>query len=259
MKGKTMPDLVSVSWDLQDPATLTQQLEEAGCDFSELITSLACEFIETAPLGDDVRLVGVCSDRWTTSLVFNTDGGSYTVAFRGKKILTGIIVAPAVYDEELDAYAVPLVVQRHRFGGLHTPVSRHLNKVDRRLFTESQWSVLQELGTGRLELPRGFIKPGESLEMAALREAREEIGLVVTDDTVVTQIGIYEPQADFVALMVPIMHVDNVEIGEQPSAEDEGITDRLCITGEQMTELVRRGVICDGNTLAAIAALLSLE
>lgn len=83
--------------------------------------------------------------------------------------------------------------------------------------------IRQSYGTQRWTLPGGAVKRRETLKEAALRETREEAGIVVDNPDAVTLLGVYGNfkfgKSDHVAVFVvrdwEQRDVDNIEISDR--------------------------------------------
>ena len=83
-------------------------------------------------------------------------------------------------------------------------------------------------------LPGGFVDKGETLEQAAVREAREETGLEVK---LVALLGCYsDPKRDARGHTVSAVFVG--EAGGEPQAADDAVGVRLCYADDPLEDLV---------------------
>lgn len=111
-----------------------------------------------------------------------------------------------------------------------------------------------------LELPRGCIDPSDKgPEAAALREGKEEAGLIPSSKTKVTSLGDYAPDTGLIAYVAALIFADEMQhLGDdfEPSP-DEAIHEVKFFTPRELFELFRNGgsseyEIADGHTMAAL-------
>lgn len=116
---------------------------------------------------------------------------------------------------------------------------------DGRLAVVRQWRLALDEWT--LELPRGGADPGESGRDAAVRELREETGLIAAD---ARQIGIFHPDSGTLSSRVAVVAA-TVEDPE-PADEGDGEVDRWrWMSVDEIDRAIADGRIRDGMSLAA--------
>jgi ADP-ribose pyrophosphatase len=110
------------------------------------------------------------------------------------------------------------------------------------------------IGTESLELPRGAIEPGEALEAAALRELREETGLV---GSLATVVGRIYPETGLIEQAMPVVAVDGSDEGYGAVIEPlESILPGIVWdTLVGWDEALRSGRVVCGTSIAALALL----
>lgn len=110
-----------------------------------------------------------------------------------------------------------------------------------------------------LELPRGIRKPDETPEQCALREAQEECGVVITDDTQIINLGIHDPDTGIVYQEVPIIALTNVEVDEAKVSRDvsESTLAPVVLSLREFLDGVSSGQIKDGWIRSAVLVALA--
>jgi len=114
------------------------------------------------------------------------------------------------------------------------------------------------LGAASLEFPRGGCEPGESPEEAAVRELREEAGLIAT---ATRDIGLLHAETGLIESGV---HVVSATVAGGPGGGArpevmESVAAPVWVTREGMLDLLGRGKVTCGVTLAAFALVLAAE
>jgi ADP-ribose pyrophosphatase YjhB (NUDIX family)/choline kinase len=104
-------------------------------------------------------------------------------------------------------------------------------------------------GRWSLEFPQGGVEPGESFESAALRELREETGLLGTDPTVLAE-GLHEA-GDWATQSFSVVRVWAGGRRRQILESGELGMRVRCIRRDQILRHVRSGLLHDAATLAA--------
>lgn len=103
-------------------------------------------------------------------------------------------------------------------------------------------------GRELLEIPAGKLEPGENPRAAAIRELREECGLLADQ---VTELGCIYPSVGYDDEIIHLYLARGLHQTEAQPDEDEFISlERRPL--EELTELVMAGEIRDAKTVAAI-------
>ena len=110
------------------------------------------------------------------------------------------------------------------------------------------------LGGYSVEIPRGKRHMGESPEAAAERETAEELGCSTLS---VERMGVVAPDDGFVCNVVPLVLVRVT--GKMRANEDEGITQMLVLSLDDVLDLIKDGEIVDSFTQAAALRMLMRE
>jgi ADP-ribose pyrophosphatase len=105
-----------------------------------------------------------------------------------------------------------------------------------------------------VEIPRGAKLPGEALEACALREAREECGVVLTPPSQVIDLGSLEPDTGIIAADVPVFVITNCTIDESKVNRDisESTLGPVVLSRENLRQMIRERTIKDALLLAAL-------
>jgi ADP-ribose pyrophosphatase len=91
-----------------------------------------------------------------------------------------------------------------------------------------------------LELPRGGIQSGETIEEAALREVKEETGLVASS---VTFLGKMAPDTGVLSSVIPVF-IGKISAQEESNPEySEAIADVISFTKDELKEGLMQGFI----------------
>jgi 8-oxo-dGTP pyrophosphatase MutT (NUDIX family) len=106
-----------------------------------------------------------------------------------------------------------------------------------------------------LEVPRGFVDPGESPEEAAIRELKEETGLVCRPERLIP-LGTCMPEAGLIAAQVALFGA--LDCWEETRTERPEIGLGKCekFTMHQTKELLREMTLGDTTTSLALHRLL---
>lgn len=91
-----------------------------------------------------------------------------------------------------------------------------------------------------LELPRGVVQPNETTEAAALREVKEETGLVASS---LTFLGDVAPDTGALSSIVPVFIGKISSQGESNPEYSEAIADVISFTKEELNEGLIKGVL----------------
>ena len=154
-----------------------------------------------------------------------------------------------VFRVEVDRVVLPhgreatLEVVRHAASAILIPMPDPDHVV---LIRQYRYAVDRELW----ELPAGTLDPGETPEVAAVRECHEEIGLV---PTTVERLGAFLPtpgycDEEMVFFRLTGLHTPDHEAALDP---DEHIEPRV-VTLDEARAMVRRGDIVDMKTALAL-------
>lgn len=109
-----------------------------------------------------------------------------------------------------------------------------------------RYAVKKEL----LEITAGKLEPGEDPQSAAVRELREETGLLCKN---LTKLGEFYASPGVYDEVIHIYFTDDVTfVGEQPDA-DEFVT-VVRMKPEEIEKMIAEGLVQDGKTVYAFAA-----
>ena len=102
------------------------------------------------------------------------------------------------------------------------------------------------------EFPRGATAEGETAEQSAVRELREETGLVAQS---VTSLGRFSPDSGLIGNMhlIALAQLSADAEGALELQYDEAITDARFVAENQLRKMISDGDIFDGATLSAVA------
>ncbi len=103
-------------------------------------------------------------------------------------------------------------------------------------------------GQKLLEIPAGTLEEGESPRETALRELREEGGIVARSLKFVTRFYV---APGYSTELIHLFYVDEFDIVENSPEEDEDI-EILWVREEEALRMVRRGQIIDAKTIIAL-------
>ncbi|BCU67080.1 NUDIX hydrolase [Sulfolobales archaeon HS-7] len=104
------------------------------------------------------------------------------------------------------------------------------------------------IGKWIFELPAGTIDEGESPEQAAIRELREETGLVSSD---LKKLLDFYPSPGISNEIMHVFLANNCEKGDQ-ALEDYEVIELVPLEREQILSMIREGKIEDGKTIASL-------
>lgn len=99
------------------------------------------------------------------------------------------------------------------------------------------------------EVMAGNVDPGEAMEVAAIRELKEETGYI---PDAIRFIGSIYPSVGYCTERIDIFYADVHEPGETDFDPDENI-ETVLVTEEEMDSMIRAGKVQDAKTLAAWA------
>ena len=103
-------------------------------------------------------------------------------------------------------------------------------------------------GQRLIEIPAGTLEEGESPEETALRELKEEGGIIARNLKFVTKFYV---APGYTTELIHLFYVDEFDIVENEPEEDEDI-EILWIEDEEALRMVRRGEIVDAKTIIAL-------
>lgn len=110
-----------------------------------------------------------------------------------------------------------------------------------------------------LEIPRGVRKPGESNGDCAKREANEECGATLTEQSQVIELGSLEPDTGVMRNRVPVVLITNVQVDPAKVRRDvsESELRAIRLTKAKFMAKVRSGELKDALLLAAYTQALA--
>ncbi len=103
-------------------------------------------------------------------------------------------------------------------------------------------------GQRLIEIPAGTLEEGESPDETALRELKEEGGIIARNLKFVTKFYV---APGYTTELIHLFYVDEFDIVENEPEEDEDI-EILWIEDEEALRMVRRGEIVDAKTIIAL-------
>ncbi len=103
-------------------------------------------------------------------------------------------------------------------------------------------------GQRLIEIPAGTLEEGESPDETALRELKEEGGIIARNLKFVTRFYV---APGYTTELIHLFYVDEFDIVENEPEEDEDI-EILWIEDEEALRMVRRGEIVDAKTIIAL-------
>lgn len=101
-----------------------------------------------------------------------------------------------------------------------------------------------------IQFPAGGIDNGESAVEAAKRELLEESGYI-TDDLI--KIGMFEPSVGMIKDMSHVFIANELSLAQVPTQTDFEQTEVLLRRVDEFEDMIKRGEIWNGQTLAAWA------
>lgn len=130
-------------------------------------------------------------------------------------------------------------------------VARHCGRIG--LVSVSRYPI----GQASIEIPRGMVDEGETLEQAACREMGEELGVQSASCTVVGQI-----YADTGMIGAPV-NIALADVGEPPHDSSRDVEEPLGAvlwkTPEEIEQLIARGELRCAITMAALAIVATRD
>lgn len=107
------------------------------------------------------------------------------------------------------------------------------------------------VGTDRYELglPKGLVDEGESIKSAAIRELKEETGLVTSH---VKELGDLSLAANFMAFRLRVVLAMDLEWGSAEGGDEPEELELVPATWEEVREWMADGRIQEARTLAAL-------
>jgi len=113
------------------------------------------------------------------------------------------------------------------------------------------------IGQSSIEIPRGMVDDGETLEQAASREMTEELGVRSSSCTVIGHLF-----ADTGMIGAPV-HIALAEVEEEPVGlgrdQEEPLGAVLWKSPQELAELIQRGELRCAITIAALAIVASRD
>ena len=105
-----------------------------------------------------------------------------------------------------------------------------------------------------LEIPRGAKLPNEELEQCAIREAREECGVILTSSSKVIELGPLEPDTGIIAADVPVFLIANCEVDLNKVNRDvsESKMGPVILSRDELRTRIQNKEIKDAQLLAAL-------
>jgi 8-oxo-dGTP pyrophosphatase MutT (NUDIX family) len=144
----------------------------------------------------------------------------------------------------------PKVIRGNRVGGVAIlPIVGHkigLVEIYRPTLKKNCW-----------ELPHGFIDTNESDVAAAVRELREETG-IVTDESDCIYLGNVAPDAGIIGATMSVYFAQNASVSTNVMPE-LGLKRVKFFNMLEVNEMIDRSVITDGITLATLLKYLSAK
>lgn len=115
-----------------------------------------------------------------------------------------------------------------------------------------QWRF--QLNRFTIELPRGFMRKGETMEECALREAQEETGLIVERGVAkVHDLGTISPNSGILQEEPHLFAVTGVEVGTAPRPDStESIIGKFVAPVDEVRRMIHLKQINCGFTLSAM-------
>ncbi|RME60096.1 NUDIX hydrolase [Candidatus Parcubacteria bacterium] len=103
-----------------------------------------------------------------------------------------------------------------------------------------------------LETPRGYGDPGESSELCAIRELREETGysFKVSD---LERIGYVRPNTAILSAKIPVFLIESGQKQKGEIIDKEEVSEVVFLSKDKIHEEISRGNITDGMTLSALS------
>lgn len=159
------------------------------------------------------------------------------LTYQGQEVHDYLVVAPKQVTGDLVTGVAVLPIIDGKFG---------LLKIYRHAVQNICW-----------EIPRGFIEPGESEAVSALRELTEETGLVC-DVSDIDSLGFVTPDAGVLAARVHLYAARRCRRGERMAPLEFGHQEFCLFSRTEMNGLITRSEIQDPCTLIAYYKYINL-
>ena len=140
-------------------------------------------------------------------------------------------ISPKSSDENQIASAITLPVDNGKYG---------LVKIYRPPIQDFSW-----------ELPGGFIEPDETPALAAIRELKEETGLICEEEHLI-YLGTFFPSPGLLSGKLCIFSAEKCTPGTEKEKTDLGVSQFKWFSEEEIDESISKGSIYDLGMLLAI-------
>jgi 8-oxo-dGTP pyrophosphatase MutT (NUDIX family) len=146
-------------------------------------------------------------------------------------------VSPKACNEDQVTGVLTLPVDNGRFG---------LLKIYRPPIRNFSW-----------ELPGGFIEPNETAALSAIRELKEETGLICEEKDLI-HLGTFFPAPGLISGKLAIFSAEKCKPSQQLEEAEFGISQFEWFTEEKFEECIGKGLIHDTSTVLAIYRRMKL-
>ena len=140
-------------------------------------------------------------------------------------------ISPKSSDENQIASAITLPVDNGKYG---------LVKIYRPPIQDFSW-----------ELPGGFIEPDETPAISAIRELKEETGLICEEENLI-HLGTFFPSPGLLSGKLCIFSAEKCTPGTEKEKNDPGVSQFKWFSEEEIDESISKGSIHDIGMLLAI-------